>query len=87
MLYRISRAELLYLDATAGVPGWRYRQLWLGVEAAEGPPVNAVTYIADGNAEDGKPSLRYITLLREGAAAHGLPAHYLEYLNDVEAAS
>ena len=87
VLYRITRAELLYLDATEGVPGWRYRQLWLGVEAAEGLPVTAVTYIADGNAEDGNPSLRYITLLREGAAAHGLPAHYLRYLNDVEAAS
>ncbi len=78
---------MLYLDATEGVPGWRYRQLWFEAIDAEGLPVTAVTYIADGNAEDGKPSLRYITLLREGAAAHGLPAHYLRYLNDVEAAS
>ena len=87
VLYRITRADLLYLDATEGVPGRRYRQLWVAAEDAEGRAVNAVTYIADGNAEDGKPSQRYITLLREGAAAHGLPAHYLEYLNDVEAAS
>ncbi len=87
VLYRISRAELLLLDATEGVPGRRYRQIWLAAEDAEGRALDAVTYIADGNAEDGKPSLRYITLLREGATAHGLPVHYLRYLNDVEAAS
>lgn len=87
VLYRITRADLLYLDATEGVPGRRYRQLWLVAEDADGRALDAVTYIAEGNAEDGKPSLRYITLLREGAAAHGLPAHYLDYLNDVEAAS
>jgi hypothetical protein len=28
---------------------------------------------------DGRPSLRYITLLREGARAHGLPAHCLRF--------
>ncbi len=87
VLYRISRADLVYLDATEGVPGRRYRQLWFAAEDAEGRALDAVTYIADGNAEDGKPSLRYITLLREGAAAHGLPAPYLDYLNRVEAAS
>ena len=87
VLYRITRADLVYLDATEGVPGRRYRQLWLAAEDAEGRALDAVTYIADGNAEDGKPSLRYITLLREGALAHGLPAHYLGYLDDVEAAS
>ena len=87
VLYRITRADLVYLDATEGVPGRRYRQLWLAARDAEDRALDAVTYIADGNAEDGRPSLRYITLLREGAAAHGLPAHYLRYLNDVEAAS
>ncbi len=75
------------LEATQRLHSRRYRQLWVAAQDAEGRAVNAVTYIADGNAEDGKPSQRYITLLREGAAAHGLPAHYLDYLNDVEAAS
>ena len=54
---------------------------------AEGRAIDAVTYMADGNPEDGNPSLRYITLLRDGAAAHGLPAAYLDYLNNVEPAS
>jgi len=45
-----------------------------------------MTYIADGNETDGHPSLRYITLLRDGARAHGLPSHYLRFLDDVQAA-
>ncbi len=36
-------------------------------------PVPAETYIAQGKETDGNPSLRYITLMREGARAHGLP--------------
>lgn len=87
VLYRITRADLLVLDATEGVPGRRYRQIWLAAEDAEGRAIDAVTYMADGNPEDGNPSLRYITLLRDGAAAHGLPAAYLDYLNNVEPAS
>jgi hypothetical protein len=30
------------------------------------------------------PSLRYLTLLREGARAHGLPEHWLRFLDDVK---
>ena len=85
--YRITRADLLVLDATEGVPGRRYRQIWLAAEDAEGRAIDAVTYMADGNPEHGNPSLRYITLLRDGVAAHGLPAAYLDYLNNVEPAS
>jgi gamma-glutamylcyclotransferase len=43
-----------------------------------------VTYIAQGMEVDGRPSLRYITLLRDGARAHGLPEHYIRFLEDVE---
>jgi len=46
----------------------------------------AMTYIAQGNAEDGNPSLRYITLLQEGARAHGLPEDWLRFLEEVEPA-
>ena len=44
----------------------------------------SVTYMADGNPEAGNPSLRYITLLRAGAAAHGLPPAYPHFPNSVE---
>jgi hypothetical protein len=33
---------------------------------------------------DGRPSLRYITLLRKGARAHRLPETYIRFLDGVE---
>jgi hypothetical protein len=74
----------VHLDSTEGVPGWRYRHLWVGAEDIDGRAIEAVTYIADGKENDGRPSLRYLTLLREGARAHGLPARYLRFLDGVE---
>ena len=68
------------------LPGRRYRHLWLDAYDVEGRPVRAVTYIADGLEADGNPSLRYLTLLRDGARAHGLPDHWLRFLDGVKAA-
>ncbi len=84
VLYRISRRELVRLNASEGIPGRRYRPLWLAVEDTSGNPVQSVTYIADGKERDGKPSLRYITLIREGARAHGLPEHWISLLERVD---
>ncbi len=84
VLYRITRADLVKLDSTEGVPGRRYRHLWVEAEGSDGNPISAVTYIAEGKEKDGQPSLRYITLLREGARAHGLPDHYLRFLDAVQ---
>lgn len=83
VLYRITRRDLVHLDSTEGVPGPRYRHLWVDAEGINGQPLHVVTYIADGDETDGNPSLRYITLLREGARAHGLPEHYLRFLDGV----
>jgi cation transport regulator ChaC len=83
VLYRITRREMLRLDSTEGVPGGRYRHLPVAVEDGTGGHVDAVTYMAEGNPQDGKPSLRYITLLREGARSHGLPDHYIGWLEAV----
>lgn len=84
VLYRITRRDLVHLDATEGVPGPRYRQWWVDAEDIDGRPLEAVTYIADGNEADGNPSLRYITLLREGARAHGLPEPYIRFLDSIK---
>ncbi|MCZ6466365.1 MAG: gamma-glutamylcyclotransferase [Alphaproteobacteria bacterium] len=84
VLYRITRADLLHLDSTEGVPGRRYRHIWLDAEDIDGRPLRVVTYVADGKETDGNPSLRYLTLLREGARAHGLPKHYIRYLESVK---
>ena len=86
VLYRITRGALIHLDATEGVPGLRYRHLWLEVEDVTGRAVHAVTYIANGLEADGNPSLRYLTLLRDGARAHGLPDHWQRVLDGVKAA-
>lgn len=86
VLYKITRRDLIWLDSTEGVPGPRYRQIWLAGEDADGRPVETVTYIAQGKETDGNPSLRYITLLREGARAHGLPAHWQDKLDRIRPA-
>ena len=84
VLYRITRRDLVHLDSTEGVPGRRYRHLWVEAEDSDGNPVHAVTYIADGNEVDGNPSSRYITLLRDGARAHGLPDSWIRFLERVK---
>ena len=83
VLYRITRRELVRLNASEGIPGRRYRPLELGAEDAGGAQLRVVTYIADGNEEDGNPSLRYLTLLREGARKHGLPEQWIVHLDKV----
>jgi gamma-glutamylcyclotransferase len=84
VLYKITRHDLVRLDATEGVPWSRYRPLWLDSEDISGNTLRAATYVAQGNKDDGNPSLRYITLLREGARAHGLPEYYIRFLEQVE---
>jgi len=82
VLYRITRRDLLHLDSTEGVPGRRYCPLWLDASDIDGNLLRAVTYIAQGKATDGNPSLRYITLLRQGARAHRLPDHWIRFLDE-----
>jgi len=86
VLYKLTRRNLVRLDSTEGVPGQRYRHLWLAAEDIDGRPLKAVTYIAEGKETDGRPSLRYLTLLREGARAHGLPQHWISFLESVRPA-
>jgi gamma-glutamylcyclotransferase len=84
VLYRITRRDLLRLDSTEGVPGRGYRHVVIEAEDRNGRVIEAVTYMARGKEVDGKPSLRYITLLREGARAHGFPETYIRFLDGVE---
>ncbi len=84
VVYRITRRDLMRLDSTEGVPGRGYRHVVVEVEDAYGRLIEAVTYIAAGKEVDGRPSLRYISLLRDGARAHGLPELYIRFLESVE---
>jgi len=87
VLYRITRRDLVHLDGTEGVPGWRYRQIWVDAQDLQGHSLEAATYVAQGKDTDGNPSLRYLTLLRDGARAHGLPEHWIKYLEEVKHAA
>ncbi len=86
VLHCITLRELVRLNVTEGVPGTRYQPVELPTQDHQGNTVMAISYIADGNPEDGKPSLRYINLLRDGARDHGLPDHWVAHLNGVEQA-
>lgn len=83
VLYRITLRDLVRLNASEGIPGWRYKPVVLAAEDADGNSLSVVAYIADGNDEDGNPSLRYLTLLRDGARGHGLPQHWIAHLDSV----
>jgi gamma-glutamylcyclotransferase len=84
VLYRITQRDLIRLDSTEGVPGRGYRHIIVEAQDTDGRLLQAVTYMAQGNEIDGKPSLRYIKLLRDGARAQGLPAHYMRFLESVD---
>ncbi|TCD13229.1 gamma-glutamylcyclotransferase family protein [Oricola cellulosilytica] len=86
VLFLITRREMVRLNSTEGVPGWRYRPVWFDAEDREGNRHRAFSLMADGLPEDGNPSLRYITLIREGARQHGLPEHWIEKLEKVRPA-
>ena len=86
MLYRITRRDLIRLDSTEGVPGRGYRHVVIQAEDRNGQVIPAITYMAQGKEVDGKPSLRYIRLLREAARTHGFPETYIRFLDGVESA-
>jgi len=83
VLYKITRRDLLRLDSTEGVPGRGYQPTWLSAVDVDGNPVTAIAYVATGKEIDGNPSHRYIALLREGARCHGLPEHWVRFLDGV----
>ncbi len=84
MLYKVTRRDLLRLDSTEGVPGRGYRPQLFVAEDGDGRQLSVIAYIGLGKEEDGNPSLRYLTLLREGARANGLPGHWLQFLDGVK---
>jgi cation transport regulator ChaC len=86
VLYKIYARDMLRLNSTEGIPGKRYRPVLLMAKDTDGRAVEAITYVAEGNERDGRPSLRYLSLLREGAKSHGLPEPWLLILDKVEPA-
>jgi gamma-glutamylcyclotransferase len=83
VLHKITRRDLLRLDSTEGVPGRGYQPVSLNAYDLDGHALTAITYVATGKEVDGRPSLRYISLLRDGAKFHGLPEHWLRFPESV----
>jgi hypothetical protein len=81
VLYKITRRDLLRLDSTEGMPGRGYQPTWLSAIDVDGNSVTAIAYPATGKEIDGRPSHRYISLLREGSRCDGLPAHWVQFLD------
>ena len=82
VLYLLALRKFVRLDASEGR---QYAYLWTEVEDGAGNFVPAVTFKVPGAAAEGKPSRRYLDLLREAARQRGLPAEYVAFLDGVEA--
>jgi gamma-glutamylcyclotransferase len=75
-----------HLDRTEGVPRGAYRRILVNVIVDGGELIGGFTYQSDRISRGRKPSPRYIGLLIEGAAQHGLPPDYLDYLRTFDLA-
>jgi hypothetical protein len=82
VLYLLPLRKFVRLDASEGT---QYGYLWTEAEDGEGNKLPVVTYKLRWPASEGRPSLRYLNLLREAARQRGLPAEYSAFLDGVEA--
>ncbi|MDR7415266.1 MAG: gamma-glutamylcyclotransferase family protein [Armatimonadota bacterium] len=78
-VYRLTSAELSYLDRCEGVPG-HYERRQVEVMTREGEIIHAQTYIANREKVSAglRPTREYLDHILKGAKEHGLPAEYVE---------
>ena len=81
VLYLLPLRKFVRLDASEGR---QYAYLWTEVEDAAGNNVPAATYKVPSAAPEGRPSLRYLNLIRAAARQRGLPDHYQDFLGNTE---
>jgi hypothetical protein len=60
LIYRVTRHDLLRLDATEGCRDKAIVMLIFEGQDADGRVLRSIAYMAPGSEMDGKPSLRYI---------------------------
>ena len=84
ILYLLPLRKFVRLDASEGR---QYAYLWADVADESGSVMRAVTYKVAYSAPEGRPSLPYLNLVREAARQRELPADYVAFLDQVEAAS
>lgn len=82
VLYLLPLRKFARLDNSEGK---QYTYLHTAVADQAGKRIPAVTFrVRDLNAAEGKPSRRYINLIRRAARERGLPPSYIEFLDNVE---
>jgi hypothetical protein len=67
------------LDRTEGVPMGLYRRIPVVIDTTEGS-LAVETYISERRDPSRMPSLRYLSLIREGAREHSLPEQWQSVL-------
>jgi hypothetical protein len=85
LLLHLTPAQWEHLDHSEG-GGRAYRHQEVEVETYDGRRIRAIAFRARPERtapEDHPPSLRYLTLIREGAAASGLDAAWCRYLDQL----
>jgi hypothetical protein len=83
--YEISADDYTHVEFSEGVQLGNYVRVDLGLEALQGGTLRACTLTSEKREADLKPSLRYMSLLIEGATEHGLPEDWIAMLRGIPA--
>ncbi len=70
-VYEVSDRDLRRLDSYEGYPG-NSNRLNVTVFSEDGEPIQAITYIKTGQAEETKPSPEYLSIIRQGYREWGI---------------
>lgn len=79
-LYRLTPTDLESLDRFEHVGNGGYRRIEIEVEAAPGPATALCYEVADRLGFEIPPTPEYRQLMFEGSAEHGLPDHWVAWL-------
>lgn len=84
LVYQLTLQQFLLLLATEGVP-IAYKLIRVRTINYEKPTREIISYtLQSGNSYEGKPSKRYINLIRKGAKEQDLDYEYQNYLSTIE---
>ena len=87
-VYELTLPQWSLLCASEGVPVvYKPKVVQVNAYCSKRGKVNAYTLLSSrqGKADqDGRPSRRYIKIIREGARNQGLNEHYIQYLESIE---
>ena len=86
--FEITDEDLAHVEHTEGVAFGNYKRVELAVEPlaeVEGAPASAFSLSSELRDSEALPSIRYMSLLIEGAIEQGLPGAHVEWLRAVQA--